>query len=469
VCALLSSELNGPQVTTRNWARNWRLAAGMLWANVLRQLVHESSLLAPDFFSLRRQESTFIVFNQVLLAGLLLTNIVFRSYFGNPPPLLVAILCVGFLANAFEWVWIRGRTSLSSHGIVALTWATIASNMAIALALATFSYRQDIQYFTLLIGPILQAAFRLSFGAMLLTVFTSGSVIIFWVWNYFRLHPPSDANEYIEAGTIAVIYAVAGVLVWTLVNHLRTKQTDLAMSMVQLDETKARLVMEERLAAVGRFSSAIAHEIRNPVAMISSALGIALDHKSEPAERQEMFDIAASEAGRLERLTTGFLAYARPRSLVRERSDVADSIGYIADVCRPLALERVVNIRSETRQGLYADIDGDQLQQALLNLAINAIEASPPNSDVVLRGRPDNKMIRIEVENDHGPIPPATAKLIFEPFFTTKSSGTGLGLAITRSIVLSHGADLVLTRNEPGLVQFSILLPTTYTLTAECS
>jgi signal transduction histidine kinase len=76
-----------------------------------------------------------------------------------------------------------------------------------------------------------------------------------------------------------------------------------------------------------------------------------------------------------------------------------------------------------------------------------------------LRGRCDGGWIRIEVENSHGPIPANAVGCIFEPFFTTKPGGTGLGLAIAHSIVLGHGGELVLSRNDPEVVQFSIVLP----------
>jgi signal transduction histidine kinase len=431
----------------------------MLIANVLKHLIRESSLLAPDFRSFKSQELTFVGLNLFLLAALFLIHILFRSYFGSPPAMLVVVLAFGFVANAVELMWMRGRKFLSPNRIVVLTWAAIAVNLAIAFALASISYRQDIQYFALMLAPILQAAFRLSLGATLVAVTASSSLIFFWVWNYFRLHPPSDLNEYLEAGTISAIYAIAGLLVWTLVNHLRSKQTDLAQSLVQLDAAKERLLIEEKLAAVGRFSTAIAHEIRNPVAMISSALSTAFNRAPDSAERQEMFEIAAREASRLEKLTTDFLAYARPRSPSKERGDVSDSIGYIADICRPRAAARAVAIRAEAPDGLWADIDGGQIQQALLNLSMNAIEASPSGATVVLRGTRDKERIRIEVENAHGPIPADAVGCIFEPFFTTKSSGTGLGLAIAHSIVLGHGGELVLSRNEPGVVQFSIILP----------
>jgi signal transduction histidine kinase len=431
----------------------------MLFANVLRHLIHESSLLTPDFRSFKQQEFTFGILNLVLLAALFAAHIVFSPYLGDPPRLVSAILAAGLIANTIELIWMGRRKDLSPDGIVVLTWIMIALNTTIAFALASLSYRQDIQYFALMITPIFQAAFRQSLATTLVTVIVSDSLIFFWVWNYFRLHPPADANEYIEAATISLIYAVAAVLVWTLVNHLRSKQTDLIRSLEELEKTRARLVVEEKLAAVGRFSGAIAHEIRNPVAMISSALTTAFDRGFDSTESQEMFDIATKEAARLEKLTTDFLAYARPRSPSKIRGDVTDSLGYIADVCRSRASEAGVDIRCEGTEGLWAEIDSGQLQQALLNLAMNAIEASLPGSTVVLRGRRDDRRIRIEIENKYGPIPPEAAEYIFEPFFTTKPAGTGLGLAIARSIVLGLGGDLILSRNEPGLVQFSIILP----------
>ncbi len=426
---------------------------------VLKQLVRESSLLAPDFPSFKRQESIFVGLNLFLLAALLVIDILFDSYFGVPPPALIAVLSSGIVANAAEIIWLNRKRFLSKDRLLAVTWGMIAFNMTVAFALASLSYREGFQYFALMVAPILKAAFRLSLGATLMAVSSSTILIFFWVWNYYRLHPPQGLPQYVEAGTIALIYAIVGLLVWTLVNNLRSKQTELAHSLSELEEAKAKLLIEENLAAVGRLSSAIAHEIRNPVAMISSALTTAFDRGLKPAQSREMFDIAAKEAARLERLTTDFLAYARPRSPSKERGDVADSIGYIADVCRPRAAEQAVAVRCEAPEGLWAAIDGGQLQQALLNLAMNAIEASPPDTVIVLRGRQDDHQIRIDVENTSGPIPADVVGCIFEPFFTTKPGGTGLGLAIAHSIVRGHGGELALSRNERDLIQFSIFLP----------
>ena len=424
----------------------------MLMANVLRKLIRESSLLALDFSSFKRQESTFIVLNLFVLSVLLLIHTLFSSYFGTPPRSLIIVLAVGFFLNVVELIWLQSATLMSATGMVVLTWFTIALNMAIAFALASLSYRQDTQYFALLVAPILQAAFRFSFGPMFAVLVAGATLEFFWVWNYFRLHPPSQINEYMEAGTVSLILAITGTLVWMLVHYLRSKEAD-------LERARERLTTEETLAAVGRFSSAIAHEIRNPVAMISSALATSRNAGLSAEEREEMFDIAAKEASRLEKLTTDFLAYARPRPPAVHPGDVAQSMTYIADICRPHASGKGVTIEIQAPDGLWAKVDGGQIQQALLNLMMNAIEASPPGAVVALRGRRDDEAITVEIENNSGPIPGEAVDRIFEPFFTTRPAGTGLGLAIARGIARGHGGELWLSRNQPGSVQFSITIP----------
>ncbi len=428
-------------------------------ANVFDPATRAASFVALDSSSFKRQESIFVVLNLVVLSSLLLIHTLFSQYFGIPPPLLLIVLAGGFLVNVIELIWMQGAIVLSGRRVVAITWATILLNMSLAFTLASLSYRQDAQYFALLVAPVFQAAFRLSALATISVVAASTALDFFWVWNYFRVHPPSQSAEYMEAGTISLIYAIMAALVWNLVNYLRTKEADLTASLVELDEAREKLLAEEKLAAVGRLSSAIAHEIRNPVAMISSALATAFSDGADSPNRQEMFEIAAKEAARLEKLTTDFLVYARPRPPDRQLCDAAESIAYAADICSPRSMEAGVTIQADAGEGLLANIDAGQIQQAILNLVINAVDATPRGGLVSLRGTQGNGVIGIHVENGNGPIPSEVVEQIFEPFFTTKPSGTGLGLAIARNIARGHGGDLALSRNAANSIRFSITLP----------
>ncbi len=425
---------------------------------MLNDAIHPPTAPA-DFLSFRRQERVFAGLNLGLLLFLCLTQFVWPQYLGAPHRQVLTLLGVGIVANLSEMLWLNRRQRIGQATIARLTWAMIALHLAIAFGIASYSYKKDVQYFALMIPAILQAAFRLSLGSTILTVAVSDGLIFFWVWNYFRVHPPFDPNQYIEAGTVALIYAVIGLLVWTLVDHLRKKQMELTHSLAELEQAEAKLLAEEKLAAVGRFSSAIAHEIRNPVAMISSALATAANREPGSVESREMYEIATKESARLEQLTTDFLVYARPRLPAKVLSDVADSVGYIAEICGPRAAEKNVVVRCTCQENLWAEVDGGQLQQALLNLAMNAVEASLAGTAVSLRGRREGAQVYIEIENANGPIPATTVARIFEPFFTTKPTGTGLGLAIARGIALAHGGDLTLARNEAHSICFVFSLP----------
>ena len=119
-----------------------------------------------------------------------------------------------------------------------------------------------------------------------------------------------------------------------------------------------------------------------------------------------------------------------------------------------------MSIHAHSSDGLMAEIDASYVQQALVNLVMNAVEASPPEGQVDLRaGANSDGSMRIEIENAGSCIPPASVARIFEPFFTTKAQGTGLGLAIARNIAHAHGGDLVLSANEPDRVCFTLTFP----------
>jgi len=194
--------------------------------------------------------------------------------------------------------------------------------------------------------------------------------------------------------------------------------------------------------------------------MISSSLATAMRGQVDAEQRAEMFDIAAKEAARLEKLTSDFLNYAKPKPPVAIATSVSDTIGYIADVCRAHAGQRGVEVKVQSPEKLLAQIDPGQVQQALLNVVMNAVDASQAGKTVWLRAtRNGGGTIQIDVENQGTPIAEKILPQIFEPFVTSKPTGTGLGLAIARNIARANGGDLVLAANRPERVCFSLTLP----------
>ena len=283
-------------------------------------------------------------------------------------------------------------------------------------------------------------------------------MILFWIWHFYALHPPARITEYLEIGMLCVVYFLMGLLVWILVNQLRANHLKLKNSLELLQTTRERLISEEKMAAVGRLASGVAHEIRNPVAMISSSLATANYPGAEDGEREAMFAIAARESKRLESLTTDFLTFARPSPLKPTPVLINDLLSYIASVARAHAASRFITIESSLADDIRMNIDIPQMEGALLNLVMNAIDATPPQGTIKLRSALLENGICIDIEDSGAPIPDSDLAQIFEPFFTTKSTGTGLGLAIAKGAARAHGGDVWLALNREGCVRFSITL-----------
>ena len=426
---------------------------------MLKIVFPSRSLVASDLDSFRRQESILIALNLLILVVLFSLHVYFASFWGRPTRALILGVAVGIVLKGAEWLWLRGlKRALKPGELATLTWVSIALNITLAFVLSILTEKEDTPYFALLVVPVLEAAFRFKLPAII-GVVSVVDVSLFWqVRWFFDRHPPLDVGEYYEAGITSVLFFIVGVVVWLLLADLRTKEARLANNLLELERAREQLLREERLAAVGRLSSAIAHEIRNPVAMIASSIATA--KQLAGAEREEMFAIAADEANRLSNLTSDFLDYARTRPLNLSEISVADVVGYVADASRAHASKKGVHFELDVPAALTVCTDGTQLQQALMNLLLNAVDASPANRTISIRVHDSHDgRIHIDIENTGAPIAEPALSRIFEPFFTTKPRGTGLGLAIARNIARTQGGDLVLAGNEAGRVCFSLIMP----------
>jgi signal transduction histidine kinase len=414
----------------------------------------DSDIVSSDSESFSRQERLFALLNLFLFGALFALQAFSRFVRGRPAAAVVWVLVFGLVGQAVHLAWLNWWTAPSLSKRRILTFWSLGFNSAIALVLTFITIKGDTAYYALMLLPVLEAAFRLGLGGTIAVVLLADFISFLGAYGLVF-------GEYIEAGAMSVIYTVMGVLVWLLVNNLRECEARSVRNRAELKRTRQQLLSEEKLAAVGRLSRAIAHEIRNPVAMIASSLATAARAGQDEAERNEMFAIASKEAARLERLTTDFMVYARPRAPQIDHANVADMLKYVASVARAHAANEGVAIDVNADPDLEGDFDAGQVQQALLNLVLNAVDACHPGDAVSLKAQRNGSAaaIRIDVMDPAGPIPGDTVDRIFEPLFTTKQGGNGLGLAIARNIVRAHGGDIVLRINEPQLVCFSIEIP----------
>jgi signal transduction histidine kinase len=413
-----------------------------------------------DFATFRRQETTLIVLNLGVLAALATLHVAFVGLLGPPPRLVLVAIAARFIEQTAVLAWLQGRTDPLSPGAVrwwahASTWVGLAFGILV-ISLGTF---EDSHYPVLFVLPLLGAAFRFSLPAALGVTLLASSLTVGQVWLHGRSRPQMAPSEYFESVTMALVYFVVTPVVSMLVRGLHHREQALREHADELRRTRDRLVAEEKFSAVGRLASAVAHEVRNPVAMIVTSLATATKPATSPEIRSELFEIARREASRLERVTTDFLAYARPRPVQRRGTCVEDVLRYVADLLRVDADGRGVVVQVEVDRDREVEADAFQLHQALLNLGANAVQAVSPGGTVELIGTTTQDQVVFAVENPGPAIPGDVARRLFEPFFTTRAEGTGLGLSIAKKIAEAHGGDVTLAVNTAALVRFELAFP----------
>ena len=231
---------------------------------------------------------------------------------------------------------------------------------------------------------------------------------------------------------------------------------------VERDEAIVALEHARRLAELGQFAAAVAHDIRTPLTSITLNIQILQRKLALASDDREHLDIALEELHRLDRSVAEILDFAKPVRLVPEAIDVNELVANAATSLTPILSGKGVALRCEPGAALPA-VHGDaqRLRQVLVNLVDNAADASPAGSEVTLRARADDAShVAIEVEDRGKGIKADDLPRIFEPFFTTRPDGTGLGLAICRKVVTAHGGELRVRSSEGRGTTFTVVLPT---------
>jgi PAS domain S-box-containing protein len=224
-----------------------------------------------------------------------------------------------------------------------------------------------------------------------------------------------------------------------------------------------RARQSEKLAAVGTLAAGLAHEIRNPLngaQLHITFLERALKRMDADADAFDAIHVVGDEFRRLSSLVSEFLDFARPRPLSKKPLSMRQLARRVARLVATKAVSAGATLKLELPAAdVKLDADGERLEQVLLNLLHNAIEAVAPSGGgrVVLRVVRQPRAALIEVE-DEGPGLPSADAPIFDAFFSTKPNGTGLGLAIVHRIVTDHGGTITV-ESRPGRTVMRVSLP----------
>jgi signal transduction histidine kinase len=295
--------------------------------------------------------------------------------------------------------------------------------------------------------PIIAAALLFGLrGGLAASLFTSLIYIphIFLHWQHG--HFDYSINQYAEI----VIFNLVGGTMGALGDRLRQARERAERNAVErqaayeeLQRTFEQLLQAEKLAALGELSAGIVHEVRNPLGAIKGAVEILEDELAENSPRREFADLAKKEVERLDKLVGEFLRFARPATLLVEPNDLNNIVESVAALIANQAASQSVFIEKDLQRNLpKVSVDGEQIKQVLLNLAINSLQAMKRGGRLTLRTLRNEKFCVIEIEDTGSGIDAEILPKIFDPFFTTKEKGVGLGLSIAHKIVAQHNGKL---------------------------
>jgi len=221
---------------------------------------------------------------------------------------------------------------------------------------------------------------------------------------------------------------------------------------------------------VGMLASGIAHELGTPLNVVSARAQMIASGDASPAETVDYARVIADASNRMAKIIRQLLAFARRKPAQKAPRDLRVIARETIDLLRPLAEKNHVNVELGDSSEMVAEVDADELQQALTNILVNAIHAMPNGGrvDVTMAyethatsDRHPGRHLVITVRDDGVGISPEHLPHIFEPFFTTKDvgTGTGLGLSVTHGIIDDHGGFIDVQSTPSTGSAFSIHLP----------
>ena len=256
-----------------------------------------------------------------------------------------------------------------------------------------------------------------------------------------------------ETAEIVFYFAIAGLSGALFDRELRAR--------TRAEEIRRQLEHSQKLSLVGQIAAGMAHEIKNPLASIKGAVEILSDESTPAREKGEFREIVFKEIRRVNSSVTDFLQFAHPGETKRERVPLSDLVRSGVKQVEPHARKLGIDLTTSIEEDMIIEGDGEKIHQVLLNLILNAMEASNRGAMVAVSLAKDVKRRRAVTTVDDQGHGVATDKIdrIFEPFFTTKSSGTGLGLAIAASIVESHGGEITIANRPEKGARATVALP----------
>ena len=310
--------------------------------------------------------------------------------------------------------------------------------------------------------PIVFAAISFGLPGGIVSAVCAGLCYVPHIITAWNGSPQAIEAKYAEI----VVFIAVGAVTGALSDRARKGTVELEQTAEKLRTTNAQLENSfdqlrrvDRLSAVGQLAASLAHEIRNPLGSIEGAIDI-VERTSSEERRREFLGIIRKETKRLNGLLTDLLDFARPRVPRMRTASIEGIVKTVVDLTVHNAEQRGVRLENIAAENLpLVQCDSEQITQALLNIALNALQVTPSGGTVSLSALCQDDVVMVLVRDEGSGIDEAHLENIFDPFFTTKEGGTGLGLPISDQILTQHGGRVTVTRNSGPGMTFTLTLP----------
>jgi len=225
-----------------------------------------------------------------------------------------------------------------------------------------------------------------------------------------------------------------------------------------LKKAEERLILAERLSSLGELTAGVAHELRNPLAGIKINTQILSRKKDLPEMEKKLLSSTQEGIEKIQKIVDDMLHFAKPKASHFEEEEINEVVEESLAILRAKLKKGNITALFERAEELpRLSIDIHQIQQVLINLTLNSIQAMEKGGTLTIRTFPENEGgVGVELKDTGVGIPKSHLKKIFDPFFTTKSEGTGLGLSISLKILEKHGATIDVISEEGKGSTFTI-------------
>jgi signal transduction histidine kinase/FixJ family two-component response regulator len=228
----------------------------------------------------------------------------------------------------------------------------------------------------------------------------------------------------------------------------------------QVEDSQQALIRAEKMAAAGRLTASIAHEINNPLQAVQNCLHLATRADVSEKKRREYIDLANIELNRLMTTVQRMLDYYRPGAVDPQRVDLVTTLRHVINLLSPQLKARGIRVNTGFSSKLtHVLAVSSQLEQVFLNLILNAYDAMPGGGELRISARPVRDTAEILFQDTGPGVADEMRSRIFEPFISTKQGGTGLGLSVSYGIISAHGGSLDLVPERGPGACFRVILP----------